>query len=620
MEKPLMSKPSLLRRFFGGLWAAITWVRVALANLLFLLIIALVYLAFVNEGPEPLPERAALLLNPMGTIVDQKAYIEPLQALLAEPNPTDNEVLLRDILDAVRYAADDPAITALVMELDYLMYAGVSKSQEIAEAVSVFKASGKPVIALGDYFTQDQYLLASQADTVIMHPFGGVAIEGFASYRNYFREALANALVTMHVFKAGEHKSMAEPFLLDGMSDGEKAITGRWLDIMWGQYTAIVEQRRELPAGSLDDYANNYAVRLQAARGDTAALALEADLVDQLAQRSEANAQVADMVGAINEDGLYEAVEFQQYVARNRALSLPMAGQKRVAVVTASGDIMPGEQPPGTVGGDTLAELITTTAMAADVGAIVLRVDSGGGSVFASEIIRQAVLDAKAQGLPVVVSMGSVAASGGYYIAAEADQIWATPATITGSIGVFAAFPTFEQLLEKFGIRTDGVGTTGLAGSLRVDRPLNPALASSITSSVEHTYRGFVDLVAQGRGMSFEQVDAVAQGRVWNATDALEAGLVDALGGLNQAIEASAELAGLDDYHIDFVEPTLSPTEQVVQQLADRVGSLGVIREAAVARSLERLLQPVRQAVAAATSFDDPRYLFMRCMDCGVMP
>ena len=175
-------------------------------------------------------------------------------------------------------------------------------------------------------------------------------------------------------------------------------------------------------------------------------------------------------------------------------------------------------------------------------------------------------------------------------------------------------------MLEKFGIRTDGVGTTGLAGSLRVDRPLNPALASSITSSVEHTYRGFVDLVAQGRGMSFEQVDAVAQGRVWNATDALEAGLVDALGSLNQAIEASAELAGLDDYHIDFVEPTLSPTEQVVQQLADRVGRLGVIREAAVARSLERLLQPVRQAVAAATSFDDPRYLFMRCMDCAVMP
>ncbi|MEP1595385.1 MAG: signal peptide peptidase SppA, partial [Halieaceae bacterium] len=460
-----MSKPSFLRRFFGGIWAAITWVRVALANLIFLLIIALVYLAYVGEGPEPLPERAALLINPMGTIVDQKSYIEPFQALLAEPTPTDNEVLLRDILDAVRYAADDPAITALVMELDYLMYAGISKSQEIAEAVSLFKARGKPVIALGDYFTQDQYLLASQADTIIMHPFGGVAIEGFASYRNYFREALANALVTMHVFKAGEHKSMAEPFLLDGMSEGEKAITGRWLDIMWGQYTAIVEQRRELSAGTLDDYANNYPALLQAAQGDTAVLALETDLVDQLAHRSEANALVAEVVGATNDDGLYEAVEFQQYIARNRAIPLAVAGQERVAVVIASGDIMPGEQPPGTVGGDTLAQLITATAMEEDVGAIVLRVDSGGGNVFASEIIRQAVLDAKAQGLPVVVSMGSVAASGGYYIAAEADQIWATPGTITGSIGVFAAFPTFEQLLEKFGIRTDGVGTTGLAGS-----------------------------------------------------------------------------------------------------------------------------------------------------------
>ena len=615
-----MSKPSFLRRIFGGLWGVITWVRVVLANILFLLVIAVIYLAYVGEAPEPLPERAALLLNPMGTIVDQKTYIEPLQALVAEPNPTDNEVLLRDILDAVRFAADDPAITALVMELDYLMYAGISKSQEIAEAISVFKASGKPVIALGDYFTQDQYLLASQADTIVMHPFGGVAIEGFASYRNYFREALANALVTMHVFKAGEHKSMAEPFLLDGMSEGEKAITGRWLDIMWGQYTAIVEQRRELPAGTLNDYANNHAARLQAARGDTAVLALEAKLVDQLAHRSQANAQVAELVGAVNDEGLYEAVEFQRYLARNRALSLPVAGQKRVAVITASGDIMPGEQPPGTVGGDTLADLITTTASEADVGAIVLRVDSGGGSVFASEIIRQAVLDTKAQGLPVVVSMGSVAASGGYYIAAEADQIWATPGTITGSIGVFAAFPTFEQLLEKFGIRTDGVGTTGLAGSLRVDRPLNPALASSITSSVEHTYRGFVGLVAQGRGMSFEQVDAVAQGRVWNAIDALEAGLIDELGGLDQAVEASAELAGLEDYRVDFIEPSLSPTEQIVQQLADRVGSLGFIRQAAVTQGFDRLLQPVRQAVQVAVSFDDPRYLFMRCMDCGVKP
>ena len=615
-----MSKPSFLRRIFGGLWGFITWVRVALANILFLMVIAVIYLAYVGEAPEPLPERAALLLNPMGTIVDQKTYIEPLQALVAEPNPTDNEVLLRDILDAVRFAADDPAITALVMELDYLMYAGISKSQEIAEAISVFKASGKPVIALGDYFTQDQYLLASQADTIFMHPFGGVAIEGFASYRNYFREALANALVTMHVFKAGEHKSMAEPFLLDGMSEGEKAITGRWLDIMWGQYTAIVEQRRELPAGTLNDYANNHAARLQAARGDTAVLALEAKLVDQLAHRSQANAQVAELVGAVNDEGLYEAVEFQRYLARNRALSLPVAGQKRVAVITASGDIMPGEQPPGTVGGDTLADLITTTASEADVAAIVLRVDSGGGSVFASEIIRQAVLDTKAQGLPVVVSMGSVAASGGYYIAAEADQIWATPGTITGSIGVFAAFPTFEQLLEKFGIRTDGVGTTGLAGSLRVDRPLNPALASSITSSVEHTYRGFVGLVAQGRGMSFEQVDAVAQGRVWNAIDALEAGLIDELGGLDQAVEASAELAGLEDYRVDFIEPSLSPTEQIVQQLADRVGSLGFIRQAAVTQGFDRLLQPVRQAVQVAVSFDDPRYLFMRCMDCGVKP
>ncbi len=614
-----MTKPSFVRRFFAALWNGVTRLRVAVLNILFLLVVGIIVMALLDEGPEPLPQRAALLLNPMGTVVDQRTYVEPLQALLAEPSPTDNEVLLIDILDAIKFAADDPAITALVMELDYLLYAGLSKAQEIRQALDDFKRSGKPVIAVGDYYSQDQYLLASQADTIIMHPFGAVAIDGYASYRNYFREALNNALVSMHVFKAGEHKSMAEPFLRDDMSEAEREITRRWLDQMWQQYTGLVQTQRKLPAGSLNDYADNYADLLAKAEGDSAALAVASGLVDRLAHRGTANDQVAEIVGAVNEEGLYEAIDFETYAARKRPLAIPSSDRDRIAVITASGTILPGEQPAGSVGGDTLAQLIVTAAEEDDVAAIVLRVDSGGGSVFASEVIRQALVDAKGQGLPVLASMGSVAASGGYYIAAEADQIWATPGTITGSIGVFAAFPTFEQLLDKLGIHTDGVGTTNLAGSLRADRPLNPALASTITSIVGFSYRGFVDIVAQARGLSFEQVDAVAQGRVWNAEDALEAGLIDELGGLQQTVEAAAELAGLEDYRVDFVQPSMSPTDELLQQLYDRVGGLGLVRESGLGKGLEALLRPVRQAVDMVAGFDDPGHLYMRCLSCAVV-
>ncbi|MEH6517391.1 MAG: signal peptide peptidase SppA [Halioglobus sp.] len=617
-----MSRPSLIRRLPGAVWNGITHVRVALSNILFLLVLLLIYFAFSADSPQPVPTRAALLLNPMGTIVDQKSYIDPLQAVLVESTPGQHEVLLRDVIAAVDIARDDPAITSLVMDFDQLLSVGISKSQEIAIAIDAFKTSGKPVVAVGDYFTQDQYFLASYADTVILHPFGGVAIEGFSSYRNYFRDALAKAAVTMHVFKAGEHKSMAEPFLRDSMSEGEKEITGRWLNQLWQQYTQTVESQRQLTAGSIDEYANTYGQKLTVAQGDTALVALNANLVDKLMQRGEAMDYIADVVGARSEEGSFEAVLFEDYVARKRATpeqTEPLAGDS-VAVVTASGNILPGEQPAGSIGGDTLSELIQTAVNKEGVSALVLRVSTGGGSVFASEVIRREMISAKAQGLPVVVSMGSVAASGGYYIAANADQIWATPGTITGSIGVFAAFPTFEQLLERVGIQTDGVGTTELAGSLRLDRPLSPAIAESITASVQHTYRGFVELVAEGRGMSFEQVDTIAQGRVWSASDAVEVGLVDQLGNLEDAIQAAADLAGLEDYRVDYIELPKTQREQFIEQFADSVGSLNLLSHSTLSLGINRALAPVREAAELLLSLEDPGNLYLRCVDCSMVP
>ena len=434
-----MSKRSLLSRVLSAIWGAVTRIRLALANILFLLMIALVYFVYIGGAQEPLPEKAALLLNMSGTVVDQRSPVDPLQALLSEPDPTNHEVLLRDVIEAIEYATQDPAINALVMELDFLVYAGISKTQEIVTALQAFRATGKPVVAVGDYYTQDQYLLASHADTVISHPMGGVALEGYSSYRNYFREALEKASVNVHVFRAGEHKSAVEPFLRDDMSAQEKEVTSQWLENIWSQYVSIVEEQRELEPGAVNDYINNFAERLQEHNGDAAQAALAAGLVDELMSRSDSNDYLTELVGASNEDGLYEAVVFERYVMRKRPSSLVGPQGDRVAVITAAGNILPGEQAPGTIGGDSLARLIRSTAEEEGVKAMVLRVNSGGGSVFASEVIRREVLRTRAMGIPVVISMGAVAASGGYYIAAEADEIWATPGTITGSIGVFAA-------------------------------------------------------------------------------------------------------------------------------------------------------------------------------------
>lgn len=613
-----MSRPSLLRRILRSIYNAITWVRLALSNLLFLVVLALLFYLFVGGGPQPLPERAALLLNMSGTVVDQRSPIDPLQALLSEPSPLEHEVLLRDVLDALRFAAEDPAISALVMELDSLLYVGLSNTLEIADALEIFRASGKPIVAVGDYFTQDQYLLASHADEVIVHPLGGVALEGYSNYRNYFAEALDKLSVDVHVFRAGEHKSALEPLTRNDMSPAEKTVSARWLQDLWGRYTTIVETQRELAAGTVDDYVNRFPEHLKHSEGDIARTALQAGLVDKLMPRAAANDHLVEVVGAQDDEGLYEAVVFERYVARKRPLALTAPENDRVAVITAQGNILPGDQPPGAIGGESLARLIRSTAQSPGVRAIVLRINSGGGSLFASEVIRRQVMDARDTGLPVVVSMGPVAASGGYYIAADANEIWATPATLTGSIGVFAAFPTFDGLLERLGVHTDGVGTTELAGALRPDRPLTPELEEVINAGVDFAYREFLQVVATGRDMNLEQVRPLAEGRVWAATDALAAGLIDNLGGLEEAIASAAALADIADYDVEYVELPLSPRERLLKELANRSASWGLLHASSgAAAALESLLQPVRQAAAEWQFLRDPRHLYLRCLGCA---
>ncbi len=617
-----MSRPSLFRRFFSVLWSALTWLRVALANLLFLAILAFLYFALAERAPEPLPHKAALLLDLSGFVVDQKKPVDPL-LMFGAAQTVEHEVLVRDVIEAVEKAAGDASIKALVLQLDYLVHVNISHTLEIARALDTFRESGKPIIAVGDYFTQSQYLLASYADEIILHPLGGVGVEGYSAYQNYYAEMLDKISVNMHVFRAGKHKSAVEPWLRNDMSPGEKVVTRAWLDDLWQVYTATVEQNRELAAGSVGRYVEGLAKRLSEGSGDQARDALDMGLADKLMSRNEANTYLSEVVGARNDAGLYEAVPFEQYLWHRRVTALPKNAPARIAVITAQGNMLPGEQAPGDIGGDSLARLIREAASDDAVEAIVLRVNSPGGSLFAAEVIREELEVAQAAGLPLVISMGPVAASGGYYVAAGADQIWAQPTTITGSIGVFAAFPTVEELMQRGGIHTDGVGTTSLAGALRLDRPLSPELAAALQSGIGHAYTLFRQIVADGRGLSLEEVDALAEGRVWSGEDARAAGLVDFMGGLADAVGAAAQLAGVDDYEIDYRDESLTPSQLLVQQMAERfsidLGAVFGVGHADSVASLARVARPFLEAAAQIESLQDPRHLFVRCLPCAAL-
>lgn len=615
----MSKKPGLMKRFLLVFWNLLTRLRQILANLIFLLLLVIIVVAFRDSAPIALPKTAALVVNPVGSIVEERTHIDPLTLLFAEPMPAEQEVLLRDVVDAIVYAKEDPSITALVLELDQLLSAGISKSSEIITAIEYFRSSGKPVIARGDYYSQGQYLLAAQADTVLLHPFGGIELQGFSNYQMYFKDLLEKMSLSMHVFRAGDYKSFVEPFTRNDMSENEKQVSRRWLERLWQTYTDTVEARRGLAAGALQNGIDNYAVALLGAGGDPAQLALDQGLVDELVNWEEANLIIAEHVGALDDDGYYQGVDFERYLAHKRPVIPPGFSGDGIGVITASGAIQNGEQPAGAIGAESLSALVDQALDEDAVKAIVVRVDSGGGSVFASEVIRQKLLEVEAAGKPLVISMGSVAASGAYWIAMPADEVWATPTTITGSIGVFAAFPTAEKLFNRFGVYVDGVGTTELAGAFRADRPLNPQLAQGIQANVDNLYQRFVNLVADGRGLSLDAVDEAAGGRVWSGYDALELGLVDALGGLDDAIVAAARMAELDDYEIFQIARPLSPQEAFLRQLREQVRVLGFGDQTGWPQGLARIVAPLRDGLSRLGEYNDPAALYMRCDLCVVL-
>lgn len=604
----------LIKGFFKGIWGFISGFNKVVMTLiplaLTIYLVAVIVIAFRQVAPDPIPERAALLVNPAGVLVENRSPLEPLQALLQDGA---GEVLVFRIAKAIREAAEDDRISALVLDLEALNGPSISHVLELKEDIDTFKASGKPVIAVGDYYSQSHYLLASQADHILLHPEGAVEISGFAVYRNYVRQLLENVYLTMNVFRVGENKSAVEPFLRDDMSELERQVVTQWLGDVWGAYTQLVEQPREFDPGFVDQFISEFPDRLDIAGGDPARLMLEAGFVDELLTHSQQDERLKEWVGATDEADHWRAVSVDDYLAARNAELETEIEKPRVAVIPIEGELVPGESGEGMAGSDTIVEQMDRALETPDVAALVLRVNSPGGSVFASEVIRQKVLEVKAMEMPVVVSMGGVAASGGYYIAADADEIWAHSGTITGSIGVFVAFPTVEKLNDWAGITPDGVSTSKLPMAARFDTGVNPEGRRIINSIIANIYDDFVALVASGRGKTWEEINGIAGGRVWSGEDALGIGLVDALGGLRAAVDAAAARAELDEFDTLYFGTPISPEQQLLEQLGRELGQVYVPGRSIVARLSEQLAPYLR----LADSLQDPGNIYVRCLECG---
>lgn len=544
----MSSSRSLLGRLFGALWALIDAVFKLVILAIVLLVLGGIWLA-VRGGPPPrVEDNVALVIYPTGQLVETTDE-DPVQRFfenLAGEAPA--QTPLRHLTDALEKGATDPRIALAVLRLDSMWGAGLGQLQEFAAAVKAFRASGKPVYAYGPYYDQTHYMVAAQADQIALDPMGMLFIEGLDVYQNYFREALDKLGVDVHVFRVGEYKSAVEPFERNDMSPEAREANREWLTDLWQSYGRDVGRGRQLAETAVHDYATGLAASLTRTGGDAAALAKGAGLVDAVETLPQFRERIAEKVGWDEDHGTFRQVHHREYldVLAHEERLAPAADVKTIALVVVQGEIVDGDSEDGLAGAETLTGLLAEARENDDVAAVVLRVDSPGGSVFASERIRREVQALQADGKPVVASMSNVAASGGYWVAMDADEIWAHDTTVTGSIGIFGLFPTFEKPLAKLGIHTDGLGTTPLAGAFRADRPLGPEMATIIQSQIEQGYQRFIEGVVGARELPVEKVREIARGRVWSGADALAIGLVDQLGGLNDAVAAAVRLAGLE--------------------------------------------------------------------------
>jgi protease-4 len=528
--------------FVRSTWHVLVGIKDFLVLLLLLLFFGALWSALSGRAEIRVPDGGALVLSLDGAVVDQAAEVDPLQALVGSDFGSERQV--RDIIRAVDTAAKDKSIAAIVLDLDTFVGAGQANLQSIGAALTRFKAEKKPVYAYATAYTDDGYYLAAHANKIWVNPIGAVLVSGPGSTNLYFKGLLDKLDVDVNVFKVGTYKAAVEPFTRSESSPEAKAASQALVDTLWQSYVGDVKAAR--PKAELTAYIAQLPQRLGASAGDQSKAALDAGLVDVVGTRSDFDDA---MVKAVGEDeprsfGTYKGIGLDRYLAATQSV-IPASGDA-VGIVYVTGNIVDGEAPRGTAGGHTIARAIAdAVADNEDIKALVVRVDSGGGSVLASEEIRQALIDAKKEGLPIVASFGPVAASGGYWVATAADEIIAQPSTITGSIGVFAILPSFNRTLAEIGIGTGTVKSTPFSGEPNIIEGLSPDTRTILQSGVEDIYRRFTTLVSTARKLPIAEVDRIGQGRVWAGSTALELKLVDKMGGLDVAVAAAAKRAGL---------------------------------------------------------------------------
>jgi len=559
--KPMTS----LRRGVGALWRGLDATRRFVLNLFFLIILIMLLWAIFGGGLKPLAPKTALVLDLKGELVEEKAGSVRDSAVAALSGNARRVIQLRDVLKTLDTAAKDSNINSVVLLLDEMDGGGLASLREFGAAVERVKAAGKTVVAWGGTFDQKRYMVASHASEVYLHPMGMVLIEGFGRHRNYYRDALDKVGVTVNLMKVGTYKSFAEPYIGNGPSDAAKEADAFLYNALWANYTAEVEKARKLPQGAIAKGIEELPQRMAAANGNAGKVALDWKLIDGLKTRDELRAMMVKRGEADDAIKSFRQVSFQDYLDRHPPKMLGDA----VAVVVAAGDITEGTGGPGMVGGISTANMIRAAREDKQVKALVLRVNSPGGSAYGSELIRRELELTRSAGKPVVVSMGDVAASGGYWISMAADEVIADPNTVTGSIGVFAILPTADKVVDKLGIHTAGVTTTWLADAYNPLRPLDPRFGQVIQASINHIYDEFTTKAAIARRTTPEKIDAVGQGRVWTGGQAKERGLVDRLGSYGDALQSAAKRAHLEgDFRVAYTERE----DSVFARLLERMG------------------------------------------------
>jgi len=599
------------------IWQGIRAVQSFTMTVLFLLVVILIVASLTKGNTPVLPDAGVLVLNLKGVLVEQTREEAPEIALLQRDSAQPREILMRHLIEALKRGAVDSRIKGAILSLHDFRGGAPSKLHRLGVALDAFRKNGKKVIATSDSYGQAAYLLAAHSDKILLHPMGSVMLTGYGRFRLYYKALLDKLNITAHVFRVGTFKSAIEPYIRDDMSPAARRANEAFLGDMWEAWVDDVTAARKLSPGAITAYIDNAATVLRAARGDTAQAALNAGLVDAVMSRVEQRAYLKDAFVDNSKDGGPAAKPTN--IAYGTYLQATGKGEatsgNAIAIVVARGSIVDGKAPRGVIGGDTFATLIRQARQDKSVKALVLRVDSGGGSAFASEVIRRELAAAQTQGKPVVASMASVAASGGYWISASADEIWAAPTTITGSIGIFGFVPTFEKSLDSVGIHNDGLGTTPLSGAADLTRGIQPVMADLIQQGIENGYRRFITLVGTARHKTPAEVDAIAQGRVWSGQKALDLGLVDHLGTLDDAIKAAAERAGISDWRTVYVEKQASYINRILSRMLRRIGP-GTDSGLA---TMARLLAPVGRVLDDAkilVGMNDPQGMYAMCLAC----